>query len=49
MILVGGKGLGLLAGNHSAAGDDLGHNSADSLYAEGKRGNINEEKVLGFL
>ena len=49
LILVCGKGLGLLAGNHSAAGDDLGHNSADSLYAKGKRGDINEEKVLGFL
>lgn len=46
VVLVGGEDLGLLGGDDGVTGDELGHDTTDSLNSESERGDIEEEQVL---
>merc|ERR1719231_1182873 len=49
VVLVSREGLRLLGGDDSVTGDELGHDTANSLDALRKRGHIKEEKFRGGL
>ena len=49
LVLVSSESLGLFAGDHSAAGNDLGHDTAHGFYAEGEGSDIDEKQVFSFL
>ena len=45
----GGESLGLLGGDGSVAGDDLGEDATGGLDTEGKGADVDEEERLGAL
>jgi hypothetical protein len=45
LVLVGGENLRLLGGNDSVPGDQLGHDSSNSLDTEGEGSHIEEEDI----
>lgn len=40
-----GKDLGLLCGDHSVSGDQLGHYSSDSLNTKGQRADVQKDNI----
>jgi len=49
VIRLGGKDLHLLARDGGVTGDNLGHDTTDSLQTEGQRSDIEEEQVLASV
>jgi len=49
LVCVSSEGLGLLAGDHSAAGDNLGHNATYCFYAKSEGSYVDEKKVFSLL
>mmetsp|Transcript_36198 Transcript_36198/g.90333 ORF Transcript_36198/g.90333 Transcript_36198/m.90333 type:complete len:201 (+) Transcript_36198:676-1278(+) len=49
VILVGGEDLALLGWDHRVARDELGHHAANRLDAQGERGHVEEQQVLGLV
>ncbi len=49
LVLVSGEGLSLFAGDYSAAGNDLGHDTTHGFYAKGEGSDVDEKQVFSFL
>ena len=49
VVLVGGEDLRLLGRDHGVTRDELGHDAADGLDAEGERGHVQQKQVLGLV
>jgi hypothetical protein len=49
LVLISSKGLGLLGWDNSAPVHNFGHDSSDGLNTQTKRGNVDQENVLGVL
>ena len=49
LILVGGEGLGLLGGDDSVAGDELGHDATNGLNSQGQGRDVEQEDVLDLI
>jgi hypothetical protein len=49
LVLVGGEHLALLGGDHSVAGNELGHHTTNSLNAQGQGRHIEQQDVLHLI